>query len=100
MVLDIGFGTGVLTHKLYENGHQVDGIDFSGEMIAIAQTKMPRANLIEWDISNGLPDEMLSMKYDAIVSTYALHHLTDEAKIDIYSTAFTFVKHWWKDFYR
>ena len=80
-VLDIGFGTGVLTHKLYENGHQVDGIDFSGEMIAIAQTKMPRANLIEWDISNGLPDEMLSMKYDAIISTYALHHLTDEAKI-------------------
>ena len=29
-VLDIGFGTGVLTNKLYENGHQVDGIDFSG----------------------------------------------------------------------
>ena len=50
-------------------------------MIAIAQTKMPRANLIEWDISNGLPDEILTKKYDAIVSTYALHHLTDEAKI-------------------
>ena len=50
-------------------------------MIAIAQTKMPRANLVEWDISNGLPDEILSKKYDAIVSTYALHHLTDEDKI-------------------
>ena len=80
-VLDIGFGTGVLTHKLYENGHQVDGIDFSEEMIAIAQTKMPRANLMEWDISNGLPDEILTKKYDAIVSTYTLHHLTDVAKI-------------------
>jgi putative AdoMet-dependent methyltransferase len=80
-VLDIGFGTGILTHKLYENGHQIDGIDFSREMIAIAQTKMTRANLVEWDISNGLPDEILSMKYDAIVSTYTLHHLTDEAKI-------------------
>ena len=31
MVLDIGFGTGVLTHKLYENGHQIDGIDFSAK---------------------------------------------------------------------
>ena len=50
-------------------------------MIAIAQAKMPRANLVEWDISNGLPDEILAMKYDAIVSTYALHHLPDEAKI-------------------
>ncbi|WP_172370615.1 class I SAM-dependent methyltransferase [Sporosarcina jiandibaonis] len=80
-VLDIGFGTGVLTSKLYENGHQIDDIDFSGEMIAIAQSKMPQANLIEWDISNGLPEEILTNKYDAIVSTYALHHLTDEAKI-------------------
>ncbi|QUW20271.1 class I SAM-dependent methyltransferase [Sporosarcina sp. Marseille-Q4063] len=80
-VLDIGFGTGVLTSKLYENGHQIDGIDFSGEMIAIAQAKMPLANLIEWDISNGIPNEIITKKYDAIVSSYALHHLTDEAKI-------------------
>ena len=81
MVLDIGFGTGILTNKLYENGHQVEGIDFSSEMIAIAQSKMPRANLVEWDISNGLPDGILTKKYDAIVSTYTLHHLTDVAKI-------------------
>ena len=80
-VLDIGFGTGVLPSKLYENGHQIDGVDFSGEMIAIAQSKMPLANLIEWDISNGLPDELVTRKYDAIVSTYALHHLADEDKI-------------------
>jgi putative AdoMet-dependent methyltransferase len=80
-VLDIGFGTGVLTSKLYENGHQIDGIDFSGEMIAIAQPKMRQANLIEWDISNGLPNEVLYEKYNTIVSTYTLHHLTDESKI-------------------
>lgn len=80
-VFDIGLGTGMLTSKLYESGHQVDGIDFSGEMIAIAQSKMPLANLLAWDISNGVPDELVAKKYDAIVSTYALHHLTDEGKI-------------------
>ena len=80
-VLDIGFGTGVLTNELYKNGHVIDGVDFSGQMIAIAQAKMPRANLIEWDIENGLPEELLTKKYDAIISTYALHHLTDEAKV-------------------
>lgn len=80
-VLDIGFGTGVLTSKLYENGHHVDGVDFSAEMIAIAQPKMPLANLIEWDISNGLPAELVKREYDAIVTTYALHHLADEDKI-------------------
>jgi putative AdoMet-dependent methyltransferase len=84
MVLDIGFGTGILTHKLYENGHQIDGIDFSREMIAIAQTKMTRANLVEWDITNGL--------YDAIVSTYTLHHLTDEAKITFIQNLLSLLK--------
>ncbi len=80
-VLDIGFGTGVLTNKLYENGHMIDGIDFSNEMIAIAQEKMPSAHLMEWDISNGLPNKIKTNKYDSIISTYTLHHLTDEEKI-------------------
>ncbi|MCM3123106.1 methyltransferase domain-containing protein [Mesobacillus sp. AQ2] len=79
-VLDIGFGTGVLTSKLYDHGHQIDGIDFSSRMIALAQPKMPKANLIEWDITNGLPEDIKAKKYDYIVSTYALHHLTDEEK--------------------
>lgn len=80
-VLDIGFGTAVLTSQLYENGHRIDGLDFSTRMIAIAQSKMPLANLMEWDISKGLPDSFKDNKYDAIVSTYALHHLSDEEKV-------------------
>lgn len=81
-VLDIGFGTGILASQLYENGHPIDGIDFSSEMIAIAKAKMPEANLLEWDITEGLPNELAGRKYDAIVSTYALHHLSDEQKVD------------------
>lgn len=80
-VLDIGFGTGVLTSKLYNEGHSIDGIDFSSEMIAIAQAKMPEANLIEYDITNGLPPQFKDKQYDAIVSTYALHHLDDSEKV-------------------
>ncbi|MDQ0271615.1 class I SAM-dependent methyltransferase [Cytobacillus purgationiresistens] len=63
-ILDIGFGTGVLTSKLYESGHTIDGIDFSSEMIALAQKKMPKANLIEWDISMGVSDEIKGKRYD------------------------------------
>jgi putative AdoMet-dependent methyltransferase len=80
-VLDIGFGTGVLTAMLYEKGHHIDGIDFSPRMIALAKPKMPNANLIDWDIATGLPEEIKMKKYDYIVSTYALHHLTDEEKV-------------------
>jgi putative AdoMet-dependent methyltransferase len=81
-VLDIGFGTGILASRLYEEGHQIDGVDFSAEMIAIAQVKMPKAKLIEGDITDGLPAELNGETYDSIISTYALHHLTDEGKVD------------------
>lgn len=52
-VLDIGFGTGVLTNQLYENGHIIAGVDFSSKMISIAQPKMPkskftRVEYFEW----------------------------------------------------
>ncbi|MGC5325451.1 class I SAM-dependent DNA methyltransferase [Brevibacillus sp. SYSU BS000544] len=91
-VLDIGFGTGVLTSKLYENGHQIDGLDFSSSMLNIAKAKMPMANLIECDIKNGLPEEILKNKYDSIVSTYALHHLSDGEKISLLSSLLVLLK--------
>jgi putative AdoMet-dependent methyltransferase len=91
-VLDIGFGTGVLTSKLYENGHQIDGLDFSPKMISIAKEKMPEAHLIEWDISNGFPSEIINNRYDSIVSTYTLHHLTDEEKVSFVITLLSILK--------
>ncbi|MET3698909.1 putative AdoMet-dependent methyltransferase [Bacillus oleivorans] len=79
-MLDIGFGTGILTTKLYENGHPIVGIDFSAKMIVIASRKMPKANLIEYDFSKGLPASVQTNSYDFIISTYALHHLSDQVK--------------------
>lgn len=80
-ILDIGFGTGVLTTQLYNIGCNVTGIDFSSNMIDIAKNKMPNALFINWDITKGLPVEIINCKFDYIISTYAIHHLTDEEKI-------------------
>ena len=80
-VLDIGFGTAVLTARLYADGYTITGIDFSEKMIAIASEKMPAAVLIRHDFSNGLPASLDGQQFDFIVCTYAIHHLTDEAKI-------------------
>ena len=48
-MLDLGFGTGTLTAKLYENGCTIWGQDFSRRMIEIAQEKMPDAHLYQGD---------------------------------------------------
>lgn len=79
-VLDIGFGTAVLTTKLYNDNYKIFGIDFSNKMIEIAQNKMPKATLIQYDFSKGLPNEILNENFDFIISTYAIHHLNDAEK--------------------
>lgn len=80
-VLDLGFGTGVLTQKLYDAGVQITGVDFSAEMIRIAQEKMPEAEFWQWDFTQGVPPELTGRTYDFIISTYAIHHLTQEQKL-------------------
>ncbi|SDB12825.1 putative AdoMet-dependent methyltransferase [Pseudobutyrivibrio sp. YE44] len=84
-VLDIGFGTGTLTTRLYENGCEVYGQDFSQRMIELAKEKMPNANLFQGDFSKGLVPELLAHKFDYIIGTYSLHHLTDEQKISFFT---------------
>ena len=81
VVLDIGFGTGTLTTKLYENGCTIYGQDFSARMIELASEKMPNAHLYQGDFTQGLVVPLLAQHYDFIVATYSLHHLTDEQKV-------------------
>ena len=80
-VLDIGFGTGTLTVKLYENGCEVYGQDFSSRMIELASAKMPDAHLYKGDFSQGLAEPLKRQSYDFIVATYSIHHLRDDQKI-------------------
>lgn len=80
-VLDIGFGTGTLTVKLYENGCEIYGQDFSSRMIELASAKIPDAHLYQGDFSKGLAEPLKRQSYDFIVATYSIHHLRDDQKI-------------------
>ncbi len=80
-VLDIGFGTGTLTAKLYENGCEIYGQDFSSKMIELAFAKMPDAHLYQGDFAQGLAEPLQRRSYDFIVATYSIHHLRDDQKI-------------------
>lgn len=85
-ILDIGFGTAVLTKKLYDDGLEIHGQDFSKNMLDIAQEKMPNAKLYEGDFTKALDKEILSEKYDAILATYSIHHIIDAEKKDFLMT--------------
>ena len=80
VVLDIGFGTGTLTAKLYESGCVIYGQDFSPKMIELASAKMPNAHLYQGDFSKELAEPLRYHHYDYIIATYSLHHLTDGQK--------------------
>lgn len=80
-VMDIGFGTGTLTKKLYEYGCEIWGLDFSERMIQLAKEKMPGAHLFRGDFSKGVALELKQQPYDYIIATYSLHHLSDEEKV-------------------
>ena len=80
-VLDVGFGTGTLSARLYEQGCRIYGQDFSERMLTLAKEKMPGAKLYLGDFSQGLVPQLRQTRYDAIVATYSLHHLTDEQKV-------------------
>lgn len=82
-VLDIGFGTGTLTTKLYGQGCEIYGQDFSERMVRLAGDKMEGAHLYQGDFAQGLAEPLLRRTYDFIIATYSLHHLTDEGKIEL-----------------
>lgn len=79
-VLDLGCGTATLTSKLYAAGCVVTAVDFSPKMLEIAADKMPGAHLLRWDLTRGFPQPLQAERFDAMVSTYALHHLADSQK--------------------
>lgn len=80
-ILDIGFGTGILSKKLYDDGYSIYGIDFAEKMLEIAKEKMPTATLIRHDFAQGLPDSLNNEKFNFIICTYAIHHLDNTQKI-------------------
>ena len=80
-VLDMGFGTGTLTQKLYRYGCDIYGQDFSLRMIELASNRMPNANLYQGDFTKGVVEQLKQRLYDFIIATYSIHHLKRDEKV-------------------
>lgn len=72
-ILDIGCGTGLTSVLLHEKGYtQIDGLDFSTDMLRVAGERNLYQNLIEADLN--LPLMVEHDYYDAAISSGTFTH--------------------------
>jgi tRNA (cmo5U34)-methyltransferase len=93
-ILDLGCGDGVLTRAILAHypHAQCALVDFSEPMLDAARTQLgdrePQPQFVLADL--GTPDwrRALTGAFDVIVSGYAIHHLPDHRKRDLYGEIF------------
>lgn len=78
-VLELGVGTGNLTRRLADEGGDVWGVDFSPAMLALADEKVPSANLAQADLTAPLP-AAYRQPFPLIVSSYVFHEFPTDGK--------------------
>lgn len=74
-VLDVGCGTGVLLAELTEQtpGAQLAGVDLVGEMLAVAQERLPDEVELMTAPAEALPFE--DSAFDVVISSSVLHYI-------------------------
>jgi ubiquinone/menaquinone biosynthesis C-methylase UbiE len=92
-ILDLGCGTGKYSILLAEEGHNVQGVDFSKEMLAVAKKKArerkQKINFGQGDITC----LKLKEKFDFAVSCDCINHFLDEKELlDVFYSTFNLLE--------
>lgn len=74
-VLDLCCGQGTLTRMLVQSGARAVGLDFSPEMLALAEAAAPGAELQQGDAAS-LPFD--DGRFDVVVCNFGMMHLPDQ----------------------
>jgi 2-polyprenyl-3-methyl-5-hydroxy-6-metoxy-1,4-benzoquinol methylase len=76
-ILDLGCGNGYLANYLLQLGYNAYGTDASEDGVAVAKQQNPDRFFVQ-DLATGqLPDQLLALKFDTILSTEVIEHLYD-----------------------
>ena len=89
-ILDLGTGDGRLLAMLRRDRPEMDGVglDLSEVMLAGARRRFagePRVEIVQHDMAEPLP---ALGRFDAVVSSMAIHHLEHERKRSLYAEVF------------
>lgn len=93
-ILELGCGTGELTKRLCERfpKARIIALDYSARMLAVCREKLKefgdRVQLIEGDFAT-VP---FPPGCDVVISTLAIHHLTDPQKLELFQKIHTALK--------
>ncbi|MGZ4690261.1 MAG: class I SAM-dependent methyltransferase [Acidimicrobiia bacterium] len=90
-VLDLGCGDGEVVGRVLEARPGVEAVaaDFSAEMLGRVEARFAeseRVTIVEHDLDAPLPPEWGT--FDAVVSAFAIHHVTDERKRALYAEVY------------
>ena len=92
-VLDLGCGYGDLTAEIlkYKPYAKVVMLDYSEEMIKICKIRFngnDNIEIYEADLNNGLPDKIKNYKFNIVVSSFSLHHIEFENRVNLYKSIY------------
>lgn len=80
-VLDLGIGTGNIASQLVERGLDIIGLDFSEEMLRLANEKIPEADLRLYDANEKSPE--FDHDFDTVIMTYFIHHFHEKRQEEL-----------------
>ncbi len=88
--LDIGCGTGISTLYASKIADKVIGIDFSADMTRKLEKKIVQQKLENIEIITGrFPEELpKNIKFDSVISSFAIVHFMPEQRLNIYKQIF------------
>ena len=93
MALDLGVGTGVFSKLLLEKypNSEVVAVDGAASMLELAEIRLGElGQRVEWVLSDFKAMPAMATKpetFDVVISSYALHHLDAQEKLDVLKSA-------------